>query len=134
MALNPPQAPNGDPLRIDGEHFILHRKGIEFRCEIPGMGKLNGKGKLILTTLRLVLVNDKKEGGSSTDLKAFDLPFANTFGEKFEQPIFGSNYWTGKSKPLHNSLPGDVKFKIWFTEGGCQAFLRVVRYNMMQIR
>ena len=80
MALNPPQANGGDPLRIDGEHFILHRRGIEFRCEIPGMGKLNGKGKLILTTLRLVLVNSA--GGS--DLKAFDLPFANTFGEKFE--------------------------------------------------
>ena len=57
----------------------MHRKGVEFHCEIEGMGKLKGKGKMILTTLRLVLINDKGSG----ELKAFDLPHANTFKEKF---------------------------------------------------
>ena len=42
------------------------------------MGKLSGKGKLVLTTLRLVLLN--KKGG---ELSAFDLPHGNTFKEKF---------------------------------------------------
>ena len=37
-------------------------------------------------------------------------------------------------KPLFNSLPGDTHFKIWFMEGGCQAFLRMCRYNMHKIR
>ena len=78
MALNPPTAPDGDPYRVANEHFILHRKGTEFQIDIEGMGKLKGKGKMILTTLRLVLIN--KQGG---ELKAFDLPHANTYKEKF---------------------------------------------------
>ena len=79
MALNPPQAPDGDPYRVANEHFILHRHGVEFHIEIEGMGKLKGKGKLILTSMRLVLVNSKGSG----ELKAFDLPHGNTFKEKF---------------------------------------------------
>ena len=58
----------------------MHRKGIEFEVKINGMGKLSGKGKLILTTCRLVLINEKGKG----DFKAFDLPFANTYKEKFQ--------------------------------------------------
>ena len=78
------------------------------------MGKLKGKGKLIVTTLRLVLVND--QGGS---FRAFDIPYANLYGESFKQPVFGANYWEGSVKPLFNSLPQDAHFKIWFMEGGC---------------
>jgi len=59
---------------------------------------------------------------------------AYTYKEKFQQPIFGANYWEGKCKPLFNSLPGDVHFKIWFMEGGCQKFVRTCRYNMKVIR
>ena len=93
------------------------------------MGKLKGKGKMILTTLRLVLIN---KGGS--DLKAFDLPHANTFKEGFKQPFFGSNYWEGSCLPLFESLPGKVHFKIWFTEGGCSGFNRVYRSTLAAIR
>ena len=78
-----------------------------------------------------MLINENKNDGGC---KAFDLPYGNTFKEKFQQPIFGSNYWEGKCKPLYNSLPGDAHFYIWFTEGGCQTFLRMVRYNMEVIR
>ena len=92
MALNPPLCPaDGDPYRVQNEHFILHRKGVEFELKIEGMGKLSGKGKMILTTLRLVLINKD----CSSELKAFDLPHGNTFKEKFNQPFFGSNYWAG---------------------------------------
>ena len=59
MALNPPCSPDGDPYRVSNEHFILHRNGCEFHCEINGIGNLTGKGKIILTTLRLILVNDE---------------------------------------------------------------------------
>jgi len=90
------------------------------------MGKLSGKGKLILTTLRLVLVNKD----SDSDLKAFDIPHGNTFKEKFNQPIFGANNWTGKCLPLFNSLPGNVEFTLWFMEGGCSGFNRVYRNTL----
>lgn len=114
MALNPPTDGNRDPFRVPGEHFVLWRCGVEFHLNIDGMGKLKGKGKLIITTLRLVLINE-----AGVDFKAFDIPYGNLFNEKFCQPIFGSNYWEGSVKPLFNSLPGDTHFKIWFTEGGC---------------
>jgi hypothetical protein len=42
------------------------------------MGKLKGTGKLIVTTLRLILVNFKK-----SEMKGFDIPHGLTFGEKF---------------------------------------------------
>ena len=42
------------------------------------MGKLKGKGKLIITTLRLVLINE-----AGVDFKAFDIPYGNLFNEKF---------------------------------------------------
>lgn len=120
MALNPPQDQSGNPLRVNGEHFILDRKGIEFQVKIDGMGKLKGKGQMILTSNRLILVNKKQ----NDVLKAFDLPLALMFGESFEQPIFGANYITGKVKPLmQGSLPSDPVFKAWFMEGGCGKFL-----------
>lgn len=90
MALNPPLNGSGEPLRIQNEHFILERKGIEFEVKIEGMGKLKGKGRSILTSNRIVLLNDR--GGSDNVLKAFDLPLALMFKESFEQPIFGANY------------------------------------------
>lgn len=62
------------------------------------MGKLKGKGSCILTTNRIVLLNEK--GGSKDTLKAFDLPLALMFNESFEQPIFGANYIKGTVKPL----------------------------------
>ena len=80
MALNPPQAADGEPHRVEGEHFVLKRKGIEFQINIKGMGKLKGKGGVILTTCRLILINIKDD----KNLKAFDLPYANTYGEKFQ--------------------------------------------------
>ena len=42
------------------------------------MGKLKGQGKLIVTTLRLILVNYKQ-----SDFKGFDIPHGLAFGEKF---------------------------------------------------
>jgi hypothetical protein len=97
--------------------FVLWRAGVEFHIEIQGMGKLKGKGKLIITTLRLVLVNEQASGQGG--FRAFDIPYANLFAEAFKQPVFGANFWEGKVKPLFNSLPSDASFKIWFMEGGC---------------
>ena len=78
MALNPPLDANANPYRVANEHFILYRKGCEFELNIENMGKLKGKGGMSLTSLRLVLINER--GG---DLSAFDLPHGNTFKEKF---------------------------------------------------
>lgn len=98
MALNPPTNGMGEPLRVQNEHYILQRHGIEFEVKIDGMGKLKGKGHCILTSNRIILKNDK--GKSSDQLKNFDVPHALTFKDSFEQPIFGANYIKGSCKPL----------------------------------
>jgi len=50
MALNPPISSNYEPLRVDGELFILKRKDIEWEVKCPDMGTYKGKGLCILTT------------------------------------------------------------------------------------
>ena len=106
---------------------------MEFEVKIDGMGKLKGRGDLVLTSQRIVLINSR--GKSSDSFKAFDIPLALTFKESFEQPIFGANYIKGKCKPLvPGSLPGDPQFKCWFMEGGCQRFLQAWRFCLKQIR
>ena len=72
---------------------------------------------MILTSCRVICVNQK-----SSAFKAFDLPLSLISNEGFEQPIFGANYIRGTCKPLLNSLPGDIYFKIWLMNGGCGTF------------
>jgi len=69
-----------------------------------------------------------------SDFKAFDVPLALMFKEKFNQPIFGANYISCTTKPLFNSLPNDAECKIWFMEGGCSKFLRAFRETLEKIR
>lgn len=123
MALNPPQDANLEPLRVPGEMWILERTGVEFHVEVKSIGKFKGKGKMILTTNRIVLINQNKD----ENFKAFDLPLALMFKESFEQPIFGANYIKGTVMPLHGILVDNPEFKIWFMNGGCGAFLKTWR-------
>lgn len=73
---------------------------------------------MILTTCRVICLNNKNHNA----FKAFDLPISLISKEGFEQPIFGANYICGECKPLMNILPGNIKFKIWFMNGGCGTF------------
>ena len=72
---------------------------------------------MILTSCRVICVNKKNSA-----FKAFDLPLSLISKEGFAQPIFGANYIHGTCKPLLNSLPGDINFKIWLMNGGCGTF------------
>ena len=44
MALNPPLDQQGNPCRVNGEYFILKRKGVEFEFKVSGGNKYTGKG------------------------------------------------------------------------------------------
>jgi len=131
MALNPPINSEGQPMRVEGEYFAILRKNMEIEVKIEGLSKLTAKGKLFVTTARLVFVNEKHEGSS---FKSFDMPLMNLYDEKFEQPIFGANYLSLKVKPLFNLIPADAKVKIWFMSGGCQKFLDIFLQILPQIR
>ena len=81
---------------------------------------------MILTSARVICLNEKNSA-----FKAFDLPLALISNEGFEQPIFGANYLCGTCKPLLNSLPGNIDFKIWLMNGGCgtlaPAYLKMIK-------
>jgi hypothetical protein len=72
---------------------------------------------MILTSCRVICLNKKQSA-----FKAFDLPLSLISNESFEQPIFGANYIYGICKPLLNSLPGNITFKVWLMNGGCGTF------------
>ena len=129
MALNPPLQPNRHPAPVQGEYLVLVRKNIEAEIVLENRQKYKGKGKLYLTTLRLVFVNDKNEAMSS-----FDVPIDLMKQEKFNQPIFGANYISGHVLPLYNLIPCPANFKFWFMSGGTGTFLPLF-YNIVdQIR
>jgi hypothetical protein len=81
---------------------------------------------MILTSVRVICINEKNSA-----FKAFDLPLSLISSESFEQPIFGANYLYGICKPLLNSLPGNIEFKIWLMNGGCgtlaPAYLKMIK-------
>ena len=58
MSLNPILDTNQQPIRVSNEHFILHGSGIEFELTIEKIGKLKGIGQYVLTTSRVVLLNN----------------------------------------------------------------------------
>ncbi|CAD8192291.1 unnamed protein product [Paramecium pentaurelia] len=131
MALNPPITQTGVPLRVDQEFFILYRNEMEGEFKIENMGKFSAKGKVYVTTCRMVFVSDKFQRES---FKSFDIPLAYLSAEKFQQPIFGSNYLEGNVDPLYNLLPGKTHFKLWFKAGGCDKFLKILVSILTQIR
>jgi len=91
MALNPPLSFNKEPIRTNGENYILQHKSVEFELIIDKLGQIkSNKGTLVLSTHRIVLINHGSES-----FKAFDLPLALMYKEIFIQPIFGSNYIEG---------------------------------------
>jgi len=51
MALNPPLTEFGEPCRVEGEFFIMKRKGIEFEIKVEKGNKYSGKGIVILKFL-----------------------------------------------------------------------------------
>ena len=61
------------------------------------------------------------------------MPLANLRKKDFKQPIFGSNYLKFDCIPLYNLLPGRCHIKLWFTEGGCDKFLKIFSYVDKQI-
>jgi hypothetical protein len=44
MALNPPLTENGEPCRVEGEFFVMKRKGVEFEFNVQGGNKYTGAG------------------------------------------------------------------------------------------
>ena len=64
MSLNPPSNPDKIPKRYKGEDFVLFKQGVNFEIDLgkDQKGKklqLKGSDKIMLSTKRLVLINNK---------------------------------------------------------------------------
>ena len=53
MALNPPLTEFGEPCRVDGEFFLMKRKGIEFEIKVTNGNKYTGKGVVRITNKKI---------------------------------------------------------------------------------
>ena len=64
-------------------------------------------------------------------MKSFDMSLILMFKTAFKQPIFGSNFYQGKCKPLMSDpYTGDLEYKIWFMNGGADKFLRAIAHYL----
>lgn len=130
MALNPPLIPGSHlPLPVNGETFVLQRKGIQLDADVMGVRKYHHRGCLYLSTLRMVFVKGPSQPGwfglggePPSDLIAYDLPLSLIQHEKFNQPIFGCNNVEGISLPLPGTA-ANTHFRLSFYEGGVGTFL-----------
>lgn len=131
MALNSGLTPDGIPLRVEGETFLMERDFCEAEINIPTLQQIKAKGKIFITTARMVFVNARHQVES---FKAYDVPHACIINEKFTQPVFGSNYYTGEVRPLNGLLPGSSNFKLWFSKGNYNKFLKVLGSILEDVR
>ena len=81
MALNPKLGSDNQPLRHQNERDHLEVTGVEFEVNIDKMGKYKGKGRLVVSSLRLILINDRGKKGA---LKVFELPLILLFKLDFK--------------------------------------------------
>ena len=128
---NPALGSAGRPAPMPGEVFVLSRRGIAFSAkDSAGSQKFEARGSLWLSTLRVVFVADRPQGGFG----ALDLPLATMRSESFNQPIFGANNMTGTSPPLPDSAcAGDITWYLGFKDGGVGTFLPLF-FSLLQVR
>ena len=81
-----------EPLRIEGEYFILRRNDISYRISVGESAQYTGEGYLILTSNRLVIIPTRQ----NTNFRAIEIPLNQIYQEEFKQPLFGKNYLTAK--------------------------------------
>eukprot|EP00352_Strombidinopsis_acuminata_P008096 CAMPEP_0176363274 /NCGR_PEP_ID=MMETSP0126-20121128/19006_1 /TAXON_ID=141414 ORGANISM="Strombidinopsis acuminatum, Strain SPMC142" /NCGR_SAMPLE_ID=MMETSP0126 /ASSEMBLY_ACC=CAM_ASM_000229 /LENGTH=170 /DNA_ID=CAMNT_0017719511 /DNA_START=292 /DNA_END=804 /DNA_ORIENTATION=+ len=111
------------PIRDMNEEFILRRNFIEFHIHVRGRGDFRGKGHLVLTTKRLVLVNRE-----NPIWRSFSLPNFHVFNERFELGMAGRFHIDGHCRNDMGLLPHPAHFKVWFNQGGADRFQHIYKH------
>jgi len=128
MSVNTAHANNG-VLIYAGESIILYCNAVTMGISKELDPALSGdkKGRIYLTTHRIIFVNDDKKN----KLMSVSVPFFALSKVELEQPIFGANYIKGKMAGQADGGFGGrvVDFKLVFKKGGAiefgQAMLKV---------
>ena len=120
MALNcTPLDPNNFPYRLRGEKFILQRSHMEFEFKLKNKNIYKGEGKAILTSIRLICINEK----SNPTFHLFEIPISLIIETVYAQKEHALNYLTGRCNPLRNLISGEIIFNIYFHKGGNGTFV-----------
>ena len=97
------------PVRDMNEEFLLRRNNIEFHVNVRDRGDFRGKGHLVLTTKRLILVNRE-----DPNWRSFSLPNVHVFDERFEMGMAGRFHIDAHCRNDMGMLPHPAHFKVWF--------------------
>lgn len=132
MALNIELDSSNEPKRRESEYFILRRRDIEFEIKLDTRKYQTSpfiKGNLLLTTQRLILLNNLMD--DKQKIKAYEIPLAQLSNEKYEQPKMSENYYTGKVESYQDvpedEPPVQQEFKVWFQKGSCNKFIMCIK-------
>jgi len=117
------------PVRDMNEQFVLRRNFIEFHIHVRDRGDFRGRGHLILTTKRLVLVNREDPSWGS-----FSLPLIHTFNEQFDEGMMGRFHIDAHCRNDMGLLPHNAHFKVWFEQGGGLRFQHIYRHVMRRAK
>ncbi|XP_077979846.1 WW domain-binding protein 2-like [Glandiceps talaboti] len=116
MALNQSTQGNGVVL-YQGESILMHQEDVELDFDMrpmPDHFKGTKKGKLYLTTQRLIFHNQNRDL-----LVSFALPFYYMKEVEIKQPVFGANHIKGRIKAQPGGgWEGSAYFKLTFKTGG----------------
>ena len=128
MTLNPLLNSNThEPLRMEGEYFIIRRNDCEFEFVTEHSGKYNANGFVILSSVRLIAISPDL---NNINFKSFEMPLSNIYGEAYNQPFFGRNFLSGTCQSLFASPLGKVTFRIWFKANDCGTIVPAL-YNLL---
>lgn len=97
---------------MENEVKILYRSCVNVECIIDGIKKTIEDGTIILTNLRIIVMNG--ENPICLELKL-------TENEEFVQPIFGANFLKGTTNPSQGSgIANKISWKIiFYGQVGC---------------
>ncbi|CAN8008334.1 unnamed protein product [Ixodes pacificus] len=127
MSLNTAHSSDGQGgvILFTGEFILIFYDGVTVKFEGSDAQSFYGtwKGRIYLTTHRMLFVNGSRKG----KLQSFSFPFGQISNLGLEQPIFGANYITGKvrSEPQGNWY-GECNFSLSFGKGGAVEFGRAL--------
>ena len=120
MAYNVEIDMNFMPVCEMDERFVMRRDGVEHHIHVRGLGEFKGKGHLVLTTRRLVIVN--RDFTLFPEFKSFSFPLRETHDERFEEGMMGRFHIDAKCRPHMGAIPNAAHFKLWFDMGGALVF------------
>lgn len=124
MAYNIALSADFMPVYEMGEQPVMRRNGIEFHIHVRMMGDFRGKGHLVLTTRRLIIVN---RCTVMPAFKSFSLPLNNTHREVLKMGLMGRFHVDAHCRPHNGLIPTDAHFKIWFNQGGAMIFQHIYK-------